>query len=124
MKDLNYVNIHSVNALDFIIDKADRYTKEKNGIKYIFFASTEKNKEVLTKYIELCDGIKSQIKKTSDKLGKYGKGFMKIEFDSHDNLHLNKILKLHNLTITARSIFYKDNKYYPQIFLDESLYEL
>ena len=34
---------------------------------------------------------------------------MKIKFDSDDNLHLNKILKLHNLTIVVRSVFKEDD---------------
>ena len=49
---------------------------------------------------------------------------MKIKFDSHDDLHLNKLLKLHNLTVVVRSVFVEDNKYYPQFFLDECFYEL
>ena len=49
---------------------------------------------------------------------------MKIKFNSGDNLPLNIILKLHNLTIVVISIFEEDNKYYPQVFLDECLYEL
>ena len=48
---------------------------------------------------------------------------MKIRFESDDNLALNKILKLHMLTVIIRSIFEKDGKYYPQSFLDECLYE-
>ena len=36
----------------------------------------------------------------------------------------NKLLKLYNLTIIVRSVFEEDNKYYPQVFLDECLYEL
>ena len=49
---------------------------------------------------------------------------MKIKFDSDDNLPLNTVLKFHVLTIVIRCIFEKDGKYYPQIFLDDSLYEL
>ena len=49
---------------------------------------------------------------------------MKINFNSDDNLPLKKMIKLHNLAIIIRSIFQKDNKYYPQVFLDECLYEL
>ena len=37
---------------------------------------------------------------------------MKIKFDSDDNLPLNKILKLHNLTIVVTSVFQGENKYY------------
>ena len=41
---------------------------------------------------------------------------MKIIFNSDDNLRLNKMLKLHNLTIVFRSAFQEDGKYYPQVF--------
>ena len=33
------------------------------------------------------------------------------------------MLKLHMLTVIVRSVF-EDGKYYPQAFLDESLYEV
>ena len=41
---------------------------------------------------------------------------MKIKFDSEGIQPLNKILRLHNLTIIVRSVFQEDNKYYPQVF--------
>ena len=56
-------------------------------------------------------------------IGEYGKDYMKIKFDSDDNLPLNKILKFRALTIIIRNIFGKDGKYYPQIFLDDCLYD-
>ena len=34
------------------------------------------------------------------------------------------MVKLHNLTVAIRSIFQKDNKYYPKMFFDECSYEL
>ena len=49
---------------------------------------------------------------------------MQIKFNSDDDSSLNKILKLHMLTIIVRSVFEVDGKYYPQIFLDECLYEV
>ena len=49
---------------------------------------------------------------------------MKIKFNSDDNLALNKILKLNMLTVVVRSVFQENRKYYPQVFLDECLYEL
>ena len=49
---------------------------------------------------------------------------MKIKFNSDDNLPLNKPLKFHLMTITIRSVFEEDGKLYPQIFLDDTLYEL
>ena len=58
MKDTDYVNIHSVNSLYFIIDKADGYVENKNGNKYLTLVSNDKNKKVLTKYTELWKRIK------------------------------------------------------------------
>ena len=49
---------------------------------------------------------------------------MKIKFNSDDNLPLNKPLKFHNITITITFVFKEDGKLYPQVFLDDTLYEL
>ena len=40
--------------------------------------------------------------------GEYQKKFMKIKFNSDENLPLNEILKLHMLTVIVRSIFEED----------------
>ena len=82
----------------------DEYIEEKNGNKYLTFASTDKSREVLTKYTELWDETENLIEKIHNKSGEYGKDFIKIKFDLDDKLPLNKILKLHNLTITFRSV--------------------
>ena len=69
--------------------------------------------------------IKSKIKTINGgKEGEYGKDFMKIKFDTDDDLPLNKPLKLHMVTIIVRSVFQEGKKLYPQIYLDECLYEL
>ena len=49
---------------------------------------------------------------------------MKIKFNSDDNLPLNKPSKFHIMTITIISVFKEDGKLYPQVFLDDTLYEL
>ena len=46
-KDFDYINIHSVNSLYLIVGEVDEYIEEKKGNKYLVFASTDKNKEVL-----------------------------------------------------------------------------
>ena len=117
IKDIDdYVDIHSVNILYLIINEVNGYIKENNRNKYLVSSSTDKKKEVLTKYTELWDGIKSLIKTIDNKPGEYRKNFIKIKFNSNDNLALNKILKRHNLAIAVRSVFQEDNKYYPQGF--------
>ena len=77
-------------------------TSKKNGNRYFTFASTDKNKDVLTKYTELCDKIKSLIEKINDTPGEFGKYFMKIKFYSDDNFPLNKILKLGKVDVSEK----------------------
>ena len=49
---------------------------------------------------------------------------MKIKFNSDDDLPLNKPLKFPTLTIIIGSVCEKSRKLYPQVYLDECLYEL
>ena len=49
---------------------------------------------------------------------------MKIKFNSDDDWPLNRPLKFHLITIIIRSVFEEDGKLYPQVFLDDTLYEL
>ena len=118
-------NIHSVNPLYLLVNHASGYIEEKNGNKYLIFDSVDENKEVLKKYADVWDGIKNKIKAINGgKESDYGKDYLKIKFDSTDDLSLNKPLKFHVMTIIIRSIFEEDGKLYPQIFLDDALYEL
>ena len=91
----DFENICSINPLHLITRKVDGHIEEKNGSKYLVFDSTELHstdeKEVLKKYTELWDWIKSKIGTTNDgKNGEYGKDCMKIKFNTGDNLPLNK----------------------------------
>ena len=125
METSDYLKINTVNPLYIIINEVDGSIEEKNGNKYLTFASTDKNKKVLEKYTKLWDEIKYDIKTINGgKSAEYEKDYMKIKFNSDDDLPLNKILKLHNLTIIVRSVFEENRKYYPQVFLNECLYEL
>ena len=79
---------------------------------------------MLKKYCNVWNGIKNKIKEVNDSECDYEKDYMKIKFNSDDNLALNKPLKFHNMTITIRSVFEGDGKLYPQLFLDDTLYEV
>ena len=52
------------------------------------------------------------------------KKIIRFKFNSDDRLPLNKTIKLHNLPVIVRTAFGKDGRYYPQLFLDECLYEV
>ena len=98
---------------------------EKKGInKYLVFDSTDENKELLKKYNDVFNGIRDKIKEINSDECDYEKDYMKIKFNSDDNLPLNKPLKFHLMTITIRSVFEEDGKLYPQLFLDDTLSEL
>ena len=120
----DYENIYSVNPLYLIIAHASGYIEEKGVNKYLVFDSTDENKELLKKYNDVFNGIINKIKKISGNECDYEKDYMKIKFNSDDDLPLNKPLKFHNMTITIRSVFEEDGKLYPQVFLDDTLYEL
>ena len=107
------------------INHASGYIEEKTGNKYLIFNSIDENKGVLKKYADVWDGIKNKIKAINgDKENDYGKDYMKIKFNSDDDLPLNKPLKFHVMTLIIRSVFEKDGKFYTQLFLDGTLYEL
>ena len=101
----DYESIYSVNPLYLINGEVNRYIEENNGNKYLVFASTNKNKEVLEKYTELWDEIKNLIENINGRLVEYENDFMKIKFNSDDSLPLDKILKLYNLIVIFRSFF-------------------
>ena len=83
-----------------------------------------KIKNYLKKYSDVFDGIMSKIKEIDEDWLEYSKEHMKIRFSLDDNLPLNKSLKFYNMTVTIRCVFSEDNELYPQVFLDDALYEL
>ena len=117
-------NIYSVNSLYLWVNHASGYIEEKGVNKYLIFDSTDESNELLKKYNDVWSGIKNKIKEISSGECDDEKDYMKIKFNSDDNLPLNKPLKFHNMTITIRSVFEEDGKLYPQVFLDDTLYEL
>ena len=80
----------------------------------------------MQKYQDVFDGIKEIIQKINDygKPIKYDDNCMKIRFNTDDNIPLNKIIYFPTITKIIRSITKKDDKYYPQLFLDDCLYEV
>ena len=51
----------------------------------------------------------------------YNEKYMKIKFNSDDELPLNKPIEISRMIIVVRGLFQENNKYYPQVFLDECL---
>ena len=117
--------INIVNSFYLMIDEMIGHFEEKNGNKYLVLDDVNENKEVSKKYEEVWEGIKKEIKTINGgKKIESGKDYMKIKFKSNNDLPLNKPVKLGLLTIIIRSVICEDGKFYPQLFLDDALYEL
>ena len=117
-------NIYGINPLYLIIAHASGYIEETDANKYLIFDSTDENKELLKKYNDVWNGIKNKIEEVSSSKCDYEKYYMKIKFDSDDGLPLNKPLKFHNMTIIIGSVFEEDGKLCPEVFVDDTFYEL
>ena len=78
--------------------------EEKDGDKYLIISS--KDGDIMQKYQEVFDGIKEIIKKTNgySQPRKYDDGYMKIRFNTDDNIPLNKTICLPRITIIIRSV--------------------
>ena len=98
-------------------------SKKKN--ENLILDYVDENKEVSKKNEGFWEGVKKEIGTVNggEKV-EYGKDFYKIRFESNDDLPMNKPAKLHLLAIIFRCVFSEDGKFYPQLFLDDALYEL
>ena len=76
--------------------------------------TSNENKEIIKKYEELWSKIRNLISSVT-------KNF---KSNSQDLLPLSRTIEIHSMMIVVRAFFHKDNKYYPQVFLDECLYKL
>ena len=124
-KSYRNIGIYNVGYIVYLkVNHANRYIEEKIENKYLIFDATDENKELLKIYAGVWNGIKNKINAINSSECNYEKDYMKIKFNSDDDLPLNKPLKFHMMTIIIRSVFEEDGKLYPQVFLDNTLYEL
>ena len=123
--DIKYIkNLDSSNSLYLVFNNLDGYIEKSGENKYLIFTSTDKNGKALESYTELWNEIKEKIELISgNKVIKYEKDFMKIKFESNDDLPLRKILDIPVYIIIVRSVFEEYGKYYPQVLLHECLHE-
>ena len=110
-------NVFSVNPLYLVINKIKGHSEEVDGDKYLIINS--ENSDIMQKYQEVFNGIKNYNQPT-----KYDDNYMKIKFNTDDNIPVNEIIYFLTITIIIRSVTKKDDKYYPQLFLDDCLYEV
>ena len=80
------------------------------------------NKNLLKKYTEFWEVVKPEIKKINGgKETDYRKDYIKIKFESDDDLPLNEPLIFYEMHIFVRFVFKEDDKLYRELFLDKTL---
>ena len=85
---------------------------------------TNKSKGQIKKYEEVWSKIKDLIRSITIKSDNYDEKNIKIKLYSDDELPLTKTMKIPCMVIVVGGIFLENNKYHPQVFVAECLYEL
>ena len=96
-----------------MINKIKGHFEEVDGDKYIIISF--ENGDIMQKYQEVFDGMKEIMKRINDYSYsiKYDDNYMKIKFNTNDNITLDKIIYFPTITIIIRSVTQKGGKYYP-----------
>ena len=137
--------VNSVNLLYLMINRVFCFVGEENGVKYLKIDKGNKKIEdsILSLWNEVFTGIKHYIKKlimnvkhflnvkdlhTVKNLSKikfnYGENYDRIKFISNDDLPIGKLIHFPTITVTIRCVFKKEDFFYPQVHLDDALYQL
>ena len=122
-KEITECNIiNSVNPLYLRIrDLRGKFKKGKDDNAWYLIISGDADN--LRKFANIWKRIRAKIEETSDDFVQYDKDYMKIKFESNDILPTDNIINMHQVTIIIRLVFQKDDKLYPQIYLDDCLYK-
>ena len=132
-------DIRCVNPLYLMIRSLVGYIKKINGSddRNIVISDIDSNKKVvINTFNELRKDVKDKIdasRKDYDEI-KFGSNsiwlvntsiedYHKIRFSSDIDLPLNSLIKFHALTIVINCVIEKNSKYYPEIYLDDALFE-
>ena len=113
IKDLKYVKINSVNRSYLIFKDMNGYFEEINRHKYLMPIPTNEIKEKIKKYDELRIKIRYIIRSITKNLDEYDEKYMKIKFNSDDELPLNRTIGILCMILVVRPIFHENNKHYP-----------
>ena len=82
-------NIYSVNPLYLNITYGSWYIEEKGVNKYLVFDSADENEELIKKYKDVFNGIGDKINEINSEERDYEKDYMKVRFNSDDDLPLS-----------------------------------
>ena len=105
-----------------ITDIKGQFKKDKSvNVWYLIIFG---NENVLRIFTNIRKSIRTKTEEHTGGIVQYDKDYMRIKFESNDNLPTDNIINMHQVTIIIRSAFAQNGKFYPQLFLDSGLYEL
>ena len=81
--------------------------------KYSTLVPTNQSQKKKKKSKELCSKIRYLIRSMTKISDGSDEKYMKIKFNSDDELRLNQMIEIPTMTIVARAVFHENNKYYP-----------
>ena len=107
IKDHKYLKINSVNPLYLFCSKVNGYFEEINKNKYLMLLSANESKEKIKKYEELWSKIRDLIRLITRNSDDYNEKYMKIKFNSDDELPLNKTKEIPSMIMVLELFFMK-----------------
>ena len=113
----------TINALYFVINRLIGYVEEIEGSsdKYLVVAKSVRNKNIVSALDTVWASIKNKIEDELNPNIKI-KDYDKFRFNSDIDLPLDTTIEFRSVVINVSCVIEKDNRYYPEIYLDECLY--
>ena len=124
-------DINSINHLYLIVKRLLGRIEKIEGSSDRYLVVDENNKEVINVFDKFWKFIEDEINrliKRNDKIT-FGNAdnkiseYNKLRFTTDVDLPLDTLIEFRALTIVINCVIEKGNKYYPEIHLDECLYE-
>ena len=81
------------------------------------------NKDVLNVFDDMFNFISNKINKI-DGDDKKVYGYIRLKFNSDIDLPLDKLIKFHTLTVIVAWVIRKSNKFFPETYVDEGIFEI
>ena len=107
--------------LCFVINRLFGHIEKIEGSSDRYLVVNINNEKIINIFDKLWKFIENEI--TFNNLSNKIKEYNKLRFSSNVDLPLNKLIEFRMLTIVIKCVIEKDNKHYPEIYLDECLYE-
>ena len=105
IKNSKCVKMYSGNPLSLTFSKVNGYFEEINQNKHLRLVPTNEGKAKNKKYQEVWIETSYLIRSITKNPNDYDEKYMKIKFNSHNELSLNKTIEIRTMKIVVRVVF-------------------